>query len=155
LTAFIAASDAELPYGVGLDGRLVHVSEVENGLACNCRCPRGTRRLISKQGPKTGWHFAHQADACAGAFESMVHNLGKQIIADEGTVQLPPLEFIEHGITIDIAPSCLVPFRDVAAEVRRDGYRPDIMGLAGLVRAEAGPVAIELFVTNKCDHEKA
>ena len=42
-------------------GKLIHISEAANGLACNCVCPDPNCEglLIARQGENNDWHFAH------------------------------------------------------------------------------------------------
>lgn len=42
-----------------LDNRWVHISEVETGLQCNCKCPECNEQLIAKKGNIKKHHFAH------------------------------------------------------------------------------------------------
>ena len=63
------------------NGELVHASQAERGLACGCICIGCGDRLIAKRGQKTRPHFAHYTGArhCDG--ESLLHRLGKQLLA--------------------------------------------------------------------------
>jgi hypothetical protein len=142
--------DLELPYGVAADGRMVPVAGVERGLACNCRCPQCDRRLVAKQGDVKRWHFAHEADAnCAGAFESMVHRLAKQIIADHGVVHVPALIGF-HPETPTLFDAADVALTDVRLEVWQQGYRPDAIA----TMPDGAPLVIEVRVTHACEPAK-
>ena len=70
----------KVPYAIR-DGEIVHASQVERGLACGCVCVECGTRLVARWGPKTRPHFAHHATAgdCDG--ESLLHRLGKRILA--------------------------------------------------------------------------
>lgn len=145
--------DLELPYGLGPDGRMVAVTEVERGLACNCRCPHCDLRLVAKQGEIVRWHFAHEADVgCLGAYETMTHLLAKQIIADAGRIKLPALVAFHHGQPYRvIEPATEISLRDLRLEVWQQGFRPDIVA----TRVDDGTdLAIEVFVSHACDAEK-
>ena len=39
-----------LVYAFNADGKLVHISEVEKGKACGCRCPACNEPLIARKG---------------------------------------------------------------------------------------------------------
>ena len=70
----------KVPYA-DRNGEIVHASQVERGLACGCVCVECGTRLVARRGPKTRPHFAHHATAgdCDG--ESLLHRLGKRILA--------------------------------------------------------------------------
>jgi hypothetical protein len=42
-------------------GELIHISQVANGLKCNCVCPdpRCEGILVARQGEHNEWHFGH------------------------------------------------------------------------------------------------
>lgn len=78
--ATVAQRPLRVPYGVR-DGVLVHASRVERGLACGCVCVECGTRLVARRGPKTRPHFAHHASAGVCDGESLLHRLGKRILA--------------------------------------------------------------------------
>ncbi|MGZ9898991.1 hypothetical protein [Shewanella gaetbuli] len=70
-------------------GRMKHILEVENGLACECYCVDCNEALVAKNGGKKDRlkHFSHKANTtCEG--ESALHFAAKQII----------VEFREEGL---------------------------------------------------------
>ena len=77
----VSPSSLKIPYA-DLNGELVHVSQVERGLACGCVCVECGGTLIARKGEKTRHHFAHHTlnRNCDG--ESLLHKLGKRILAD-------------------------------------------------------------------------
>jgi hypothetical protein len=146
--------DAELPYGLAENDRLVPVEEVPRGLACNCRCPQCDRRLVAKQGEIVRWHFAHEAEGivCAGAFETMVHWLAKQIIADANAIKIPPLTGYFQGTARRVVePTREIAIANVQLEARvTKNIRPDI-----LVRCEDDTaLAIEILVAHQVGADK-
>ena len=46
--------------------RLVHIDEVERGLACNCICPCCEQRMIANKGEKNQHYFSHERKAGTG-----------------------------------------------------------------------------------------
>ena len=42
-----------------VDGGMVYVDDVPNGLACNCICPHCKERLLARHGTERAHHFAH------------------------------------------------------------------------------------------------
>lgn len=139
-----------LTFGEDADGRMVPISEARSGLSCGLICPECRRRLVAKKGHVIRHHFAHEADgACAGAVESMLHKLAKQIIADAQGVQLPAAVAVFGPFTEQIAPARWLVFDRVDTELWMQGVRPDIVGYR-----DNRSIAIEVFVTHVCGPEK-
>jgi len=68
----------KIPYG-DRDGKLIHISQVERGLKCNCKCPDCEKPLVARKGQKTKHHFAHYPGANCSA-ETVLHQLGKRLL---------------------------------------------------------------------------
>ena len=83
----------KVPYAIR-DGVLVHASEVERGLACGCVCVECGTRLVARKGTKTRPHFAHRAGAgdCDG--ESLLHRLGKRLLAQRVEAAIATHRFV-------------------------------------------------------------
>jgi len=85
------------PYGL-LDGNVMTADVVERGLACRCMCPDCGERLIANHG--TGIkqpYFSHESGAeCEAAYETALHLLAKEVLAEERRILLPPLK-----VTVD------------------------------------------------------
>ncbi len=75
-----SSSSLKIPYA-DLNGELVHISQVERGLACECVCIECGGILVARKGEKTRHHFAHHTlnRNCDG--ESLLHKLGKHLLA--------------------------------------------------------------------------
>lgn len=135
----------ELLYGMGEDGRLLHVDSVPNGLACGCRCPGCGAMLVAKNNGETvASHFAHASgSACTGAHESELHLLAKEIIGCERRIMLPAYGTVYAG--------GLIEFDRVEVEQRHEpsSLRPDLCGLNGSRR-----LWIEIRVTHAIGAEK-
>ena len=78
--ATVTKRPLRVPYGVR-DGELVHASRVERGLACGCVCVECGTRLVARRGRKIRPHFAHHASVGVCDGESLLHRLGKRILA--------------------------------------------------------------------------
>ena len=80
-------SPLKVPYA-DRDGELVHASQVSRGLACGCACIECGARLVARIGQKTRPHFAHHASDWPCDGESLLHRLGKRILAQriEGAI---------------------------------------------------------------------
>lgn len=84
-----------LKYGL-CEGELKHISEVRNGLACNCICSNCQHPLVAKNNPTNikVAHFAHQSGKeCEGAIETALHLLAKSILQKTKRLVLPDYHF--------------------------------------------------------------
>jgi hypothetical protein len=72
------------------NAKLVHVSEVVRGLACDCTCVECRGALVAKKGTKRREHFAHAIDIdCLGAAETALHLVSKELISKLDCICLP------------------------------------------------------------------
>lgn len=82
-----------LTYGLrSNENELKHISEVDNGLACNCVCSGCKHQLVAKNKPsnKKASHFAHHSGKeCEGAIESALHLLAKEILSKTNKLRIP------------------------------------------------------------------
>lgn len=76
------------------DNKLVHISQVTRGLACNCFCPGCHAPLVARKGSVNVHHFAHSSgnEDCHYGYESAVHLLAKSVLERNKTIALPPYE---------------------------------------------------------------
>ncbi len=153
------ATVLQIPFGQRSDGRLVEVSQVERGLACNCHCPACGERLLAKKGEVNVQHFSHVSGSdCATGAETALHLAAKQLVADKGWLALPSLEVRVSRTD----PECGLfevrrffgryetwKFDRVALEVAVGEVRPDAMGYIG--DASHG---VEIRVTHEVDADK-
>lgn len=83
--------------------RLVHISEVENGLQCNCKCPSCKQLLIAKKGNVNDHHFAHISHIeCKYGYETLdftCNDTIPDIILYSGSKKLIVKIFVAHKIT--------------------------------------------------------
>jgi len=99
-----------LTYGV-FENQLKHVNDVANGLACDCLCPKCFEKLVAKNNlsNKKTPHFAHCSGAeCAGAYETALHKLAKEVFFEIKKLRTPDFRrekkyFLKEGreITFD------------------------------------------------------
>jgi hypothetical protein len=104
------------------NGRVVSVDQVENGLACGCRCPDCDGILIAKnRGEIKVHHFAHESgQICETSQETALHLLAKEVLIEQKAILLPS----PHNGNVQ-------RFDAAAAEVTQyllDGgiFRPDV-----------------------------
>jgi competence CoiA-like predicted nuclease len=77
-------------------GRMVDITMVERGLACDCICPSCGATLQARKGRKNRHHFSHYvagsaAATCEGGRESALHAAARYIIAAWRQIELPAL----------------------------------------------------------------
>jgi hypothetical protein len=131
-----------LTYGLEKDsGKLVFVTKVPNGLACNCLCPECQAPLVAKNKltNKKAPHFAHASGkACVGGgLESAIHLLAKDILLESRRLFTPPYHFDYNINNLDslYKPGELVRFDEVLLEQKvfvredEDYFIPDAIGI--------------------------
>jgi hypothetical protein len=74
-------SSLKSPYAIR-NGELIHISEVENGLNSDCRCPLCNRSLVARKGSLKVHHFSHVTESNCEP-ETVIHLLGKQLLAEK------------------------------------------------------------------------
>ncbi|PZR20756.1 MAG: hypothetical protein DI539_09820 [Flavobacterium psychrophilum] len=113
-------------------GRVLHISEAENGLSCHCHCFECKEKLEAVQGRKKEWHFRHNSNInCKGGPETALHKLAKQIIAENTQMVLP-------GVNLT--------YKEPKLEQRLEHFIPDVT-----VATEYGNVHIEIRVSHPVD----
>ncbi len=141
---------ADLPYGLRTDGTLAHVMQVPSGLACGCVCPACGTPLVARKGKVVAHHFAHHADkACAGAWESALHILAKEVIAAADSIALPEAVAVHEHLVERIAASVLFAYESAQAEVHMGAITPDIV-----VRGTGRTLLVEVHVTHPAEDAK-
>ncbi|MBQ9004444.1 MAG: hypothetical protein IJ087_21605 [Eggerthellaceae bacterium] len=82
-------------YGMGPDGNLHHINDVERGEACNCVCPDPNcgQTLIARKGEKKSHHFAHKRGTCEWAAEYVISAVAADIVQRAGAIVFPKLTF--------------------------------------------------------------
>lgn len=141
----------ELLYALNKYERLVHISEVPNGIACECHCPGCSAPLVAKNNGETkAPHFAHASGTvCNGSHESELHLLAKKVISEKKAVMLPRYGNVYEG--------GLVRFDDVEVEERNDivSLQPDLCGVVHNKKTKKdNRLWIEIRVTHAIGPEK-
>lgn len=142
--------DVRLAYGELADGTIVHVNQVESGLACDCICPGCRARLVARKGALKEHHFGHYRSApCSQALESALHKLAKQVLDERRELLLPEVraeigdqELVTHRQEVH-------RFDDAVLEHHLDTIVPDV-----IVRKGEHRLLVEMFVTHRCGPEK-
>lgn len=124
----------QMPFGLNENNALVHISEVQKGYQCNCKCLSCGTALIATKGPERAHHFRHYSITdCNG--ESIIHKAAKHIILEKMQITLPN----GNRINLDSA-------RD---EVHLPEMTPDILAMVG-----NNQIIIEIYYTHRVDEDK-
>lgn len=153
------SKSVELTYAIR-DESIVHISEVEQGLSCDCQCPHCGSALVARKGNIRAHHFAHHnSPDCNHGMETALHMLAKEIIKTEKCLYLPSdcsnsqLED-RNGRSFKVChylPSASVQFDEVRLEQHSGDYTPDVTALT----TDGKWLDIEILVTHKVDENKA
>ena len=150
-------------------GHLFHISEVENGKKCGCKCPACGECLIARnKGTKTRKNgelrlksFAHfdPKKICAYSTETALHFLAKQILLKQIRIKLPAVySFIHHGIKlqdgkfiacgefIEVKKADYYNYQSVELEKYLHNIKPDV-----ILSFENQKLYIEIKVTHGID----
>jgi hypothetical protein len=146
-----SSKEAKLVYGVDALGVMRHISEVERGDACGCKCPACDAPLTARKGPDNVHHFGHQAStSCSNAPETALHRLGKEIVATKLRLVLPEVraEFNREADVLYKPGS--VSFDKAIQEARHlQNVVPDLY-----VERDGHRLLVEIYVTHACDELK-
>lgn len=122
--------------GYGLfEDQLTHISQVDRGLNCGCTCVGCGATLVAKKGDIKSHHFAHyNATDCGIANETVLHRLGKEVIAAHLKLAAPnnDLTLIRTDLTgrpltfTHPWPAFTLRLAEVQLEKDAGGFRPDI-----------------------------
>lgn len=146
-----------LTYGLQ-NNELRHVSQVENGFACNCICPNCHALLTAKNNPSNikVAHFAHyKAIECQGAIETALHLLAKNILRRTKKLRTPAYHY-------DYNPENLFSFFEKSREIEFENISIetsiDVDGLKIIVDAigeiKGKNLLIEFAKTHFIDEKK-
>lgn len=141
-------------FGLDQSSRLVFVSEVPRGLACQCRCVACNEPLIARQGAVREHHFAHASgrEPCEVSHESLLHQYAKQVIQEAGELEVPiEAAVAQHlGLPPSAEGSARLSLPQIDLEQCIGDIRPDLLahtkdGLA---------MAIEVAYSSFCSPQK-
>lgn len=172
---------SEIIYGIrGIDGKIISIDEVPDnmiGLSCGCVCASCGRTLqaCSLHG-KVRRYFRHDHDSedngggrgnvhCSpnAANETALHQMAKQIIAEEKRVFVPHknISFFEAGIkdipeeikrripSFEYQKAMMIYAESAVLENRLESFTPDVM-----LKTKRGELLIEIFVSHQVDDDK-
>lgn len=136
-----------LHYGLQGD-KLVHIDDVEKGLACNCVCPHCRTPLVAKKGEHNIRHFAHYNLAdCEHGTETALHLMAKNLIAKNLKLFVPHLPDSEYDLSNE---GTIMSFdRAVVEQQLSESIRGDVVVYQG-----ENPLNVEIKVTHGIDNNK-
>lgn len=135
-------------------GKQVHISEVKNGDACNCRCIYCGEPLTAKQGNGgKAPHFAHKPDSTCRWKEYVkqtdIHWRAEKIFLQEKEIILPWIIRTFGNIQCLMFNGGAFPIASVELEKRISDFIPDIVLQIG-----EAILLVEIFVTHAVDDVK-
>ncbi len=146
------AKRLNLIYGLSAENKIVHISEVVSGKACNCTCPSCNTPLVAKKGNVKVPHFAHQStETCEYGYETSLHMAAKEILLRAKTMILPEAVYKFKGMwkTKQISPEREIRIDRVELESKTGDVIPDVIVYSGDEK-----IFVEIFVTHKVDEDK-
>jgi hypothetical protein len=141
--------------------RPAHVSEVPRGAACGCVCLGCGSPLVARKG-QTAHHFAHKAEASrcspalvAAAWETELHKLAKEVLAEGSEIALPELVARRFGRQKRLRP----PRRITYQQTHREHEAVQALALEDIVPdavvyVDGHPLSIEIRVTHESKEQK-
>lgn len=142
------------------DNKLVHISEVLNGLKCGCLCPSCNGSLEAhNQGKIITHHFKHyNKSECVGALETSIHLAAKKLFLERKEVLTPDLyanvpEFYEQKVLSQK----LYKASNVFEEYSLGDFKPDIfieIDVQSKGTLYKVPLIVEIAVTHFIDNDK-
>lgn len=140
----------KIPYG--LKGtKLIHISKVSPGLACECVCPACYSRLVAKKKAESRQeHFAHYGEGCSKALETTLHLFAKEILEQERKFMYPSLKrhLGEFGLQTLIFEK-EIAIDKVYLEKKLDDIIPDV-----ILEIKGKKILVEIAVTHFIEKEK-
>jgi hypothetical protein len=147
------------------NGQLKHISEVENGLKCNCFCAACEKRLVARnKGLKRIHHFAHYESAeCKYGVQTSIHLVAKEILEKKGQIKVPKVTiflneeievseqriFISKGHFENLSDDKYIKFDNVILEKKLHKFIPDVVAIVGNKK-----LIIEIAVTHFVGRQK-
>lgn len=130
--------------------QLRKVSDVENGIRCNCICSECGGALEACQGEYRQYFRHHSNDRkCTGSWESQLHLLAKYIIEQNKSIALP-----NWGGKYLVFPARKQEFTDVQVEISQDELKPDCLCAYVDEKGVKKTLWVEILNTHAVDPDK-
>lgn len=135
-----------LDFGIK-EGKVIKITDVKSGLACDCYCPACGAKLIAKKGKVKQHHFAHyRIKECKGYLETTLHLASKEILKNNSQIALPFYN-IEKGVYEN---NRVFNYRTCILEKSVKDIIPD----AQLIFSDKHKIFVEIKVTHGIEEEK-
>ena len=150
-----AKKSSILEFAKDPSGKVVNISEVANGNACNCTCLYCGEPLTAKQGNGgKAPHFAHKPDSKCQWKEyekqTFIHWRAEKLFLEEKAITLPPINRIYGNIICQMfSGKESLPITPVELEQKISDFIPDIV-----LHTEDGVLLVEIYVTHAVDEAK-
>jgi len=156
----MSKADIKIAFGVDRSNRVVHISAVDRGRACDCLCPGCGAPLEAVKGSVRQHHFRHAVEVeCEGAAESAIHLAAKQLIRERRQLILSEYVLsawrrdstrrIHRDTEVVVPGGTTRSFDTVEEECDVRGMRADLLAMEG-----NRPLMIEIRYTHAVDEEK-
>ena len=135
-------------YAENLEGKIVHVDDVPNGLNCGCVCPHCHERLLARHGDINEHGFAHHSDVRKATLEIcynvIMYKLAEQIIQIKKRIHVPSYYgiFPERDITFSKV--------KINSDYEREDKQPDVIATT----TDGKEYLIEFVFNEKVQHKK-
>lgn len=138
-------------YAERRDGTLAHITEVENGLKCDCLCADCHQPVEAHQGDVNTWYFKHHNKTnCNPSPESDLHRFAKEVLSEKLYLYLPEgtAKFGSKSTTLFKGGLC--KFVEAKIEKAIGNVTPDLI----LTKPNGKQLHVEIYVRHRCDEEK-
>lgn len=137
-------------YANNEQNKLIHISQTNRGLKCNCTCIACGETLVAKKGKVMEHHFSHASlkESCNIHPESLLHRYGKEVIQRHQYITLP-----ENTSFIQQSGNVYLQLNNIQIEKSIKNIRPDIT--ANITNNDQQQLYIELLVTHSVSDEKS
>jgi len=146
--------NTKIPFAIK-NGKIVKISDVENGKNCNCVCTACGSNLIAKNNLKNKklHHFAHSnSNECIHYEETMLHLIGKEILERNNKIKIPEV-IADIGIgyagKFKLYKERYIQYEKVYIENRFNSIVPDV-----IIETKNKQILIEIAVTHFVNTEK-
>lgn len=131
-----------------VNGKLVHVDNVSNGLECNCICPHCKEKLLARHGDIREHGFAHHSDIRGAnldiCYKVILYKLAEQILQTKKRIHAPSYYGIFKETDIE--------FTNVIIDgcYEREDKQPDVIATT----KEGQQYLIEFIFEHKVQHKR-
>lgn len=140
-------------------GLVVHISQVQRGLACGCVCSACQKPLLARKGAVRTHHFAHATRSdCPGPAETLLHRAAKEMVATLTEIRLPAYTRCRsrrEALWME-SPTGKLILREVSEHIESAKIETPIASIIPdvILTIKAKQLAVEIVVTHDVDTRK-